>query len=145
MEYMAAWTPVTLFPNQYNKVNFYQLIYAKATKNPLKDEKKSIFSSHGQWHSYENIFHHNACECHGSVNITVYNSMDTTNWTSFIWCGHVFDLCKKCIEIGFENDMSGYLVTEWSNASVLKLNSRFESCGGFNVRKRRSFIDNKTI
>ena len=31
---------VTLFPNQYKKVYFSPYIYAKATDNPLKVEKK---------------------------------------------------------------------------------------------------------
>ena len=43
--------------------------------------------SHDQWHSYEYIYHHNAGECHGSVNITVYNSLarrggaEVAGWT----------------------------------------------------------------
>ena len=81
VEYVEA--RVTLFPNQYKKVYSSRCIYAKATDNPLKVEKKSIFPSLDQWHSLENIatdfVRFIAGECNGSVNITVYNSMDSTN------------------------------------------------------------------
>ena len=41
VEYVEA--RVTLFPNQYKKVYFSPCIYAKATDNPLKVEKKMFF------------------------------------------------------------------------------------------------------
>ena len=124
VEYVEA--RVTLFPNQYKKVYSSLCIYAKATDNPLKVEKKINFfvpwpvAFIGKYcHRFRSL-HCRRMQLECKYYCLQFYGFDKLKTIYLLWpC--VWFIWWTCIEIGFKNDVSVDLVTEWSNASEVEL------------------------